>query len=112
MERIPAGVRLTPLGAVAVELARGLPRESETSVEKIIRAISGRTGGFHPSAMPIWVHVVLAPAFATFRDRLPGEGPVLLAATFGERLKLLTDDENDLHCVGGYRRTTTCLPAA
>ena len=47
-ERPPTGVRPTPLGAAAVELARGLLSEIETAEEKIEAAVSGR-GGYDPS---------------------------------------------------------------
>ena len=47
--RAPADrVRPTPLGAAAVELARGLLSEIETAEEKIEAAVSGR-GGYDPS---------------------------------------------------------------
>ena len=43
-ERLPTGVRLTPLGETAVGLARGLPREIDAAAEKFDAVIRGRTG--------------------------------------------------------------------
>ena len=99
-ERLPTGVRLTPLGAVAVELARGLLREIETAEEKIEAAVSGRAGRFRITATPVWMQAVLAPAIARYREALPGVELALRTAPFAEGLRLLENGESDLHCGG------------
>ena len=99
-ERLPTGVRLTPLGAVAVELARGLLREIETAEEKIEAAVSGRAGRFRITATPVWMQAVLAPALARYREALPGVELALRTAPFAEGLRLLENGESDLHCGG------------
>ena len=71
-ERIPTGVRPTPLGATAVERARGLLREFRAAEEEIGAAVSGRAGTFRVTATPVWMRAVLAPAAAAFRERAPG----------------------------------------
>ena len=99
-ERLPTGVRLTPLGAVAVELACGLLREIETAEEKIEAAVSGRAGRFRITATPVWMQAVLAPAIARYREALPGVELALRTAPFAEGLRLLENGESDLHCGG------------
>ena len=99
-ERLPTGVRLTPLGAVAVELARGLLREIETAEEKIEAAVSGRAGRFRITATPVWMQAVVAPAIARYREALPGVELALRTAPFAEGLRLLENGESDLHCGG------------
>ena len=99
-ERLPTGVRLTPLGAAAVELARGLLREIETAEEKIEAAVSGRAGRFRITATPVWMQAVLAPAIARYREALPGVELALRTAPFAEGLRLLENGESDLHCGG------------
>ena len=99
-ERLPTGVRLTPLGAVAVELARGLLREIETAEEKIEAAVSGRAGRFRITATPVWMQAVVAPALARYREALPGVELALRTAPFAEGLRLLENGESDLHCGG------------
>ena len=99
-ERLPTGVRLTPLGAVAVELARGLLREIETAEEKNEAAVSGRAGRFRITATPVWMQAVVAPAIARYREALPGVELALRTAPFAEGLRLLENGESDLHCGG------------
>ena len=99
-ERQPSGVRLTPLGTVAVELARGLLREIETAEEKIEAAVSGRAGRFRITATPVWMQAVVAPALARYREALPGVERALRTAPFAEGLRLLENGESDLHCGG------------
>ena len=99
-ERQPSGVRLTPLGTVAVELARGLLREIETAEEKIEAAVSGRAGRFRITATPVWMQAVVAPALARYREALSGVELALRTAPFAEGLQLLENGESDLHCGG------------
>ena len=82
-ERQPSGVRLTPLGTVAVELARGLLREIETAEEKIEAAVSGRAGRFRITATPVWMQAVVAPALARYGEALPGVELALRTVLFG-----------------------------
>ena len=102
-ERLPTGVRPTPLGAAAAELARGVLREIEAAEEKMEAAVSGRTGRFRITATAMWMQAVLAPACETFREKLPGVELVLRTAPFAEGLRLLTRGESDLHCGGAPR---------
>ena len=45
-ERLPTGIRLTPLGVKAADLARRILREIDVAEEKIDATLSGRTGSF------------------------------------------------------------------
>lgn len=99
-ERIPTGVRPTPLGTAAVERARSLLREFQAAEEEIGAAVSGRAGRFRLTATPMWMAPVLAPAVAAFRETRPGVGLTLRTAPFAEGLRLLADGESDLHCGG------------
>ena len=97
-ERLPSGVRLTPLGTVAADRARHLLREIEAAEAKIGAAVSGRIGRFRITADPMWMEAVLAPAIARFRDTCPGVELTLRTASFAAGLRLLTCGESDLHC--------------
>ena len=96
-ERLP-----TPLGAAAVELARGLLREIEAADEKIEAAVSGRTGRFRITATPVWMQAIVAPALDRYCEALPGVELALRTAPFAEGLRLLENGESDLHCGGAY----------
>ncbi len=100
-ERLPTGVRPTPLGAAAVNLAQGVLREIEAAEEKMEAAVSGRIGRFRITATAMWMQAVLAPACEAFRRKLPGVELVLRTAPFAEGLRLLARGESDLHC-GGF----------
>ena len=100
-ERLPTGVRPTPLGAAAVNLAQGVLREIEAAEEKMEAAVSGRIGRFRITATAMWMQAVLAPACEAFRRKLPGVELVLHTAPFAEGLRLLARGESDLHC-GGF----------
>ena len=52
-ERLPDGMRLTGLGATAVERARRVLREVEAAERAIEDARSGRTGAFRITATPL-----------------------------------------------------------
>ena len=108
-ERLPTGVRLTPLGETAVELARGLLREIDAAAEKFDAVIRGRTGSYRISASSMWMEAVLAHAVDAFSARLPGIELTLRTAPFGDGLKLLANGDSDLHC--GGMDTDEPLPA-
>ena len=97
-ERLPSGVRLTPLGTLATERARHVLREIEAAEAKIEAAVSGRAGRFRITADPMWMEAVLAPAIARFRDTCPGIELTLRTASFVDGLRLLARGESDLHC--------------
>ena len=97
-ERLPSGVRLTPLGTVAADRARHVLREIEAAEAKIAAAVSGRAGRFRITADPMWMEAVLAPAIARFRDTCPGIELTLRTASFAAGLRRLTRGESDLHC--------------
>ena len=80
-ERPPTGVRPTPLGAAAVELARGLLSEIETAEEKIEAAVSGR-GGYDPS-------MTAAPHGRRRPERLIPHFPSIVDIQCGEKAILL-----------------------
>ena len=108
-ERLPTGVRLTPLGETAVELARGLLREIDAAAEKFDAVIRGRTGSYRITASSMWMEAVLAPAVDAFSARLPGIELTLRTAPFGDGLQLLANGDSDLHC--GGMDTDEPLPA-
>ena len=108
-ERLPSGVRLTPLGTLATERARHVLREIEAAEARIGAAVSGRSGRFRITADPMWMEAVLAPAIARFRDTCPGIELTLRTASFAEALRRLTGGESDLHC--GAIDAGTPLPA-
>ena len=87
-ERLPSGVRLTPLGTVAAERARHVLREIEAAEAKIGAAVSGRSGRFRITADPMWMEAVVAPAIARFRDTCPGIELTLRTASLAEALRL------------------------
>ena len=99
-ERLPTGVRTTPLGDTAAALARGVLREIVAAEEKLDDARTGRAGSFRVTAAPMWMEAVLGPALAGFRERAPGIALTLRAAPFAEGLRLLLRGEADLHCGG------------
>ena len=100
-ERLPTGVRPTPLGTAAAELAMGVLREIEAAEENIGARLAGRTGRFRITATPVWMQAVLAPACEAYRKKLPGIELVLRTAPFAEGLRLLARGDSDLHC-GGF----------
>ena len=112
-ERLPTGVRLTPLGETAVELARGLLREIDAAAEKFDAVIRGRTGSYRITASSMWMEAVLAPAVDAFSARLPGIELTLRTAPFGDGLQLLAN--GDLHCARRPRHGRHghgCCPAS
>ena len=99
-ERIPSGVRLTSLGALAAERARRVLRELEAAEEQIEAAVTGLAGCFRISAHPVWMQAVLPAAIARFHDAFPGIELKLRAADRPQGIRLLTDGASDLHCGG------------
>ena len=99
-DRLPTGVRLTALGATAIDLARHVLREIEAAEEKIDAAISGRNGSFRVTAGPTWMQAVLPLTVARFHETYPGIELKLRTADFRRGLQLLADGGNDLHCGG------------
>ena len=99
-ERLPTGVRLTPLGATVAERARRILREFEDAETEIDAARSGRSGIFRVSANPTWTETVLAEAAVRFHALFPAIELRLETATRAEGLRLLARGEIDLHCGG------------
>ena len=99
-ERLPDGVRLTPLGATVAERARRILREFHDAETEIDATRSGRTGIFRVTANPTWTEAVLARAAARFHERYPAIELNIETATRAEGLRLLARGETDLHCGG------------
>ena len=99
-ERLPSGVRLTPLGDAAADLARHILHEIDAAEEKIDATLSGRTGSFQVTAPPMWMQAVLAPVLARFHRKAPGIELKLRTAPFAEGLRLLANGESEMHCGG------------
>ena len=100
VERLPTGVRLTALGAVAVERAKRLLREFDDTDEHIGEATAGRGGRFRVTAAPLWMRAVIAPAALRFHKACPGVGLSLRTVPFSEGVRLLAGGASDLHCGG------------
>ena len=98
-ERIPSGVRLTSLGALATERAQRVLRELEAAEEQIEAAVSGLAGCFRISD-PLWMQAVLPAAIARFHDTFPGIELKLRAAARPQGIRLLTEGATDLRCGG------------
>ena len=90
-ERLPHGVRLTALGATAVERARRILAEAEAAEQAIDAARSGRTGVIRVTATPPWTETVLARAAARFRETFPAVELRIGSATRAEGLRRLAD---------------------
>ena len=99
-ERLPTGVRLTPLGTIAADLVRHVLREIVAAEEKIVEARSGRAGSFRVTAGPVWMDAVLPAAITRFGDSCSGIELRLRTATRPEGLRSLMAGESDLHCGG------------
>ena len=108
-ERIPAGVRPTRLGALAVGHARRILRDIEDGEEAVAAAHAGRTGRFRVTAAPLWMQVVVAPAVQAFHAAFPEVELGLRTATWREGVRLLDNGLSDLHC--GGLDTGEALPA-
>jgi DNA-binding transcriptional LysR family regulator len=99
-ERIPTGMRLTELGAMAADLAGRILQEMEIAESKIGDAVSGRSGRLRISASPVWMQAVLPGAIADFREACPGVELKLRTASVGEGIRRLEEGDTDLHCGG------------
>ena len=99
-ERLPKGVRLTPLGAVVAELARHILYEIDAAEEKINATLSGRTGSLRVTAGPMWMGAVIPAAIARFHETFPGMELKLQTTPWAEGIRLLASGESDLHCGG------------
>ncbi|MYG28129.1 MAG: LysR family transcriptional regulator [Boseongicola sp. SB0677_bin_26] len=99
-DRVPDGVRLTPLGAVAVEHARRILRETADAERAVTAARSGRAGTFRITATPPWTETVLAAAAARFSEAFPAVGLTIESAPRAVGLRRLAAGEADLHCGG------------
>ena len=99
-ERMPTGVRLTPLGVVVADLARHILFEIEAAEERINATLAGRTGSLRITAGPMWMQAILPAAIARFRETCPGMELTLHTTPRAEGIRLLTSGESDLHCGG------------
>ncbi len=99
-ERLPDGVRLTAFGAVVVERAHRILRETEAADRAINATRAGRTGAFRITATPPWAETVLARAATRFRETFPAIELHIENATRAEGLRRLADGNCDLHCGG------------
>ena len=99
-DRLPHGVRLTALGATAVERARRILHEVQAAEHAIEAARSGRTGVFRVTATPPWTETVLARAAARLWETFPAVELRIGSATRAEGLRRLADGDCDLHCGG------------
>ena len=99
-ERLPSGVRLTPLGVSVTASARRVLHEIEAAEASIDAARAGRTGRFRITASPAWSATVLPEAIARFQDACPRIEVTFETATRAEGLRRLADGEADLHCGG------------
>ena len=108
-ERIPAGVRPTPLGVLVVGHARRILREIGHGEEAVAATHAGRTGRFRVTAPPLWMQAVVAPAVQAFHAAFPEVELGLRTAAWREGVRLLNDGRSDLHC--GGLDTGEALPA-
>ena len=99
-DRMSTGVRLTPLGTVAANLARHILDEIEVAEEKISATLSGRTGSLRVTAGPMWMRAVLPTAIARFHQSCPGMELKLKTTPLVEGVRLLANGDSDLHCGG------------
>ena len=99
-ERLPRGVRLTPLGTTVAGHARRILREYQDADQEIDASRSGRAGTYRVTASPTWSMGVLAPATVRFQEDFPGIELTLETTTRAEGLRRLDQGESDLHCGG------------
>ena len=99
-ERMPTGVRLTPLGSVVADLARHILFEIETAEERVNATLAGRTGSLRVTAGPMWMQAILPDVIARFRDSCPGMELVLHTTPWAEGVRLLANGDSDIHCGG------------
>lgn len=99
-ERIPTGVRLTELGSIVTELARGLLREIEDAEDIVFSMVSGRSGTYRVTAGPVWMQAILPSAVARFHETFPSVELKLQTTAYKEGIWLLTNGKTDMHCGG------------
>ena len=99
-ERLPDGVRLTPLGQTALGHARLILAAACDAKRAVDAARSGRAGAFRITATPPWAETVLAAAAARFREAFPAVELLVESTTRAEGLRRLAGGEGELH-VGG-----------
>ena len=99
-ERVPSGVRPTRLGAIVIERARRIIRETADGEAAVAAELAGHAGRYRVTAAPVWLHAVLVPAVAQYHAAFPEVELKLRAASWREGVRLLADGESDLH-VGG-----------
>ncbi len=99
-ERMPTGVRLTPLGSVVADLARHILFEIESAEERVNATLAGRTGSLRITAGPMWMQAILPDAIARFRESFPGTELVLHTTPWAEGVRLLANGDSDIHCGG------------
>ena len=99
-ERVPSGVRPTRLGAVVVERARRILRETGEGEAAVAAELAGHTGRYRVTAAPVWLQAVLVPAVAAFHAAFPAVELRLRSASWRDGVRLLADGESDLHCGG------------
>ena len=99
-ERMPTGVRLTPLGSVVADLARHILFEIETAEERVNATLAGRTGSLRITAGPMWMQAILPDAIARFRESCPGMELILHTTPWAEGVRLLANGDSDIHCGG------------
>ena len=99
-ERLPTGVRPTPLGAAVAEQARRLLRAFEEAEDRIGGALAGRTGCIRATADALWMQAIVPEAVGRFREDFPEVELRLRSAGRAEGQRLLETGDSDLHCGG------------
>ena len=99
-ERLPTGVRPTPLGAAVAEQARRLLRAFEEAEDRIGGVLAGRSGRVRATADALWMQAVMPAAVGRFREDFPEVELRLRSAGRAEGLRLLESGDSDLHCGG------------
>ena len=99
-ERLPDGVRPTPLGERAVAHARRILGATDDAEQAIDAARSGRTGILRITATPPWIETVLAEAAARFREAFPAVELRIEGASRAEGLRRLAGGDAEMHCGG------------
>ena len=99
-ERLPKGVRLTPLGETVAELARPLLRDIDAAADRLRAVRAGLIGSFRLTAGPLWTRTVLPEAAARFHEAFPRIELHIETTTRAEGLRRLEDGQSDLHCGG------------
>lgn len=99
-ERLPDGVRPTPLGETVVAHARRILAETGDAERAVGAALAGRAAAFRVTATPPWAETVIARAAARFRKAFPAVELRVEAATRAEGLRRLLGGRSELHCGG------------